>query len=425
MDWKKIFSGDLSAYKQHNIKTALLLKDGNVINRVEVFSDKKEIVVSNETGVSFFSYDSQNRLKKVTSKDNCFRISYFENGMIESVDRERINEIEPDISVITNFRPDVKNPRSINYSHYFTNTKTGNHSQKKMRYVFNQKDSLLSFYEDNFEKGYVRKYSNRTETRKNINEYGFTIDSTYWSNNKEFQYFFSRENEKDLILKKEDSTYTETYKNGKIETKTVQHGGTLYEENFYFPNDFKKRKYVYYYDNNNVHVLWEIKTTDKNGKVKSSFPEKKYYTLVGQKLIRNKRKFDIERTSVLGCGGSTYKRELQIVSPVHNIYSPSILFSKRVNMRISDNLDVDNLKNELEIIYNKMSSDVAMEKEDYLGEKIALSQKFYNKLIDFISKENYTIELKTTDGKTYSRKFTENPQDFSIILNIFGTSENQ
>ena len=425
MDWKKIFSGDLSAYKQHKIKTALLLKDGNVINRVEVFSDKKEIVVSNETGISFFSYDSQNSLKKVTSKDNCFRLSYFKNGMIESVDREQINEVEPGISVTTNFRPDVKNPRSINYNSYFTNTKTGNHSQKKMRYVFNQKDSLLSFYEDNFEKGYVRKYSNRTETRKNINENGFTIDSTYLSNNKEFQYYFSRENEKDLIIKKEDSIYTETYKHGKIETKTVQHNGILYEENFYTSQDIIKKKYFYYLADNHAFVLWEIRKTYKNGKTKSEFPSKRYYDLINQKLIRNKKKFRVEPQSIGVCGGAISEKRRNFYFPVYHICSPSILFSKRVNQRISDNLDVDNLTNELEIIYNKMSSDVAMEKEDYLGENFALPQNFYNKLTDFICRENYIIELKTTDGKTYSRKFTENPQDFSIILNIFETSENQ
>ena len=421
-DWKKIYSGDLEAYRQYHIKTAVLKKNGETINRVEILADKNEIITSNITGTSWLMYDRQNRLSRILSKNAEYRISYSDNGMIQSIERE--NKSGYGIGILKNYRPDLNHPKSINYEGNFLDTKTGKNELYKKRFVFNSKDSLMSFNENFYEGGYYRVYQNGTKVRKTLREGGFEIDSSYHvSPNRLNGYHFIHNKERDSITRSQDSIYIETYFRGKIESKIVKHNDLLYNEEFFIP-DHVKNKYIYYTADDERYVLWEIRTTQANGRIKSKYPLKKYYDLIDGKLIRNKRKIKNEIIRMRGCGGSIPYQRNETRMAEYAIFSPSVLFSKEVSRRASDQLDFfDVLSNEMEIFYYKMRSDEPVKKEDYFGNNISLSQGFYKFLTEFICREDYTIEITDENGKTFTRRFFEHPEEFSIILNIFSKQE--
>lgn len=426
LNWKEILSGNMASYKKNNVKKAVLKRnDGIIINQIEILHEN-EIFVQNNNGNVLLSYDSEDRLVRIVSRKIEYRISYFKNGMIESVEKEQRNNIPhgEGIYVIRNLRPDNKNPASIDYEDHFINTKDGSYTQVKKRFVFNQKDSLLNFNEDVYEKGYYRRYFNGAKVRKSINDHGFETDSVYTYGDKQYSYNFIRDKDRDIIVNKRDSVYTETYESGKIMHKKIEFSGTLYDEYFYGSGNFKKKKYIYYNANDDHYVLWEIRSTLKNGKIKTEYPAKKYYDFVGQKLIRNKKKFKKEVIKIGGCGGSpVYNKRYSFVA-MHDIYSPSVVFSKAINFRIEDHLESTGfLKNEFEITYNKMTSEVPANGNGYFGTNLSLPQSFYKFLKEYSCREDYQVEITTNDDKTYSRKFREIADDFSIILNIFSTLE--
>ncbi|WP_153397686.1 hypothetical protein [Chryseobacterium sp. 2987] len=421
-DWKKIYSGDLKAYRQYNIKTAVLKKNGEAINRIEILADKNEIITSNTTGTSWLIYDKQNRLSRILSKNTEYRVSYSDNGMIQSIEREYKNGYG--IDILKNYRPDLNHPKNINYERNFLDIKTGKNEFYKKRFVFNSKDSLMSFNENLYEGGYYRSYQNGTIVRKMPREGGFEIDSSYYvSPNRLNGYHFIRNKERDSITKSQDSIYIETYFRGKIESKVVKHNDLLYNEELFIP-DHVKNKYIYYTADDERYVLWEIRTTQANGRLKSKYPLKKYYDLIDGKLIRNKRKIKNEIIRMRGCGGGIPYKRLESRMAENAIFSPSVLFSKEVSRRASDQLDFfDVLSNEMEIFYNKMRSDESVKKEDYLGNNTSLSPGFYKFLTEFICREDYTVEITDGNGKTFIRRFFEHPDEFSIILNIFSKQE--
>jgi hypothetical protein len=423
LDWKKILSGNIAVYKMYNIKSAVLIKDGKIINRVEIFENKNEIVTSNKAKTSVLRYDSENRINQILSENEQYNISYFGNGMIQSVEQQLKSENK--VAILKNSRPDEGNLRSIDYNYYFINTETGVSYQDKKRFVFNQKDSLLSFREDIYPKKYNRKYFNNAEVNKSINEDGFAIDSTYRSvDNKMFGFYFLRKNNQDLIRKAEDSFYTEKYANAKIESRTVEFKGKLYEESFYNAKNIIKKQYIYYTADNRHDVLWEEKYTYKNGRVKSIFPQKKYYDLIDHKLIRNKKKFKNEKNNFdLGNDTAYYEKRKRSPLTFYKIFSPSVLFSDIVFTRFLDNMEIQYNVNGLELKYYTVDSNKSLKPKDYLGDKIFFTPIFYRHIQNAICKENYRIEITTNDGKRYLRKLTENPDDFSIILNIFGSPE--
>ncbi|WP_157845072.1 hypothetical protein [Chryseobacterium indologenes] len=421
-DWKKIYAGDLETYRKYNIKTAVLKKNGEVINRIEVLADKNEIITSNSAGTSWLMYDKQNRVSHIISKNTEYRISYSGNGMIQSVERE--NKSGYGVSILKSYRPDLNNPKSINYEGNFLDIKTGKNELYKKRFVFNSKDSLMSFNENLYEGGYYRVYQNGTKVRKTPREGGFEIDSSYHvSPNILNRYHLIRNKDRDSITRSQDSIYIETYLRGKIESRTVKHNDLLYDEDFFIPHHVKN-KYIYYTADDERYVLWEIKTTQANGRIKSKYPSKKYYDLTDGKLIRNKRKIKNEIIRMRECGIAIPYRRLESRMAEYAIFSPSVLFSKEVSRRASDQLDFsDVLLNEMEIFYNTMRSDEPVKKDDYLGNNASLSPGFYNFLTEFICREDYTVEITNGNGKTFTRRFFEHPDEFSIILNIFSKQE--
>lgn len=421
MDWKKIYSGDLETYKQYNIKTAVLKKNGEEVNRIEILANKNEIITSNINGTSWLIYDRQNRLSRVISKNTEFRVSYSAGGIIASVEKE--SKSENGVHIFRNYRPDLNNPKSINYEANFLETKTGKNEFYKKRFVFNSKDSLLSFNENTSETGYYRLYRNGTKVSKTLFEKGFEIDSSYYvSPNRLYGYNHIRNKERDSIIKSQDSIYIETYLRGKIESRVVKHNDLLYDEELFIP-DHQKNKYIYYTGDDKRYVLWEIRSTNPNGKIRSKYPSKRYYDLIDGKLVRNKRKIKNEIIKMRSCGGAYYKKK-EIWMTEFDIFSPSVLFSRNISQRVSDNLDASEIfSHELGIIYNRLKSDTSVKKEDYLGNNISLSPRFYNFLTEFICREDYTVEITDGNGKVFTRRFFEHPDEFSIILNIFSKQE--
>lgn len=421
-DWKMIYSGDFGAYQKYNIKTAVLKKNGEVINRVEILADKNEIITSNSRGTSWLIYDRQNRLSRILSKNGEYRVSYSANGMIQAVERE--NKTEYRSSIVKNYRPDLNNPESINYEGNFLDIKTGKNEFYKKRFVFNSKDTLKSFNENVYEGGYYRMYQNGTKVRKTPREGGFEIDSSYYvAPDRLNGYHLIRNKDRDSITRSRDSIYIETYVRGKIESRTVKHNDLLYSEEFFMPDHIKNR-YIYYTADDERYVLWEIRTAHAGGRTKSKYPLKKYYDLIDGKLIRNKKKIKNEVIRMRECGGAApYSRKGGLMAE-YDIFSPSVLFSKEVSRRTSDNLDFfDVISDEMEIFYNKMKSEEPVKKENYLGQRISLSPRFYDFLTQFICREDYTVEITDGNGKTYTRRFLEHPDEFSIILNIFSKPE--
>ncbi|MFZ4930896.1 hypothetical protein [Chryseobacterium sp. Mn2064] len=416
-DWRKIYSGDLETYKKYNIKTAVLKKNGVEINRIEILADKNEIITSNITQTSWLIYDKQNRLSRIISKNIEIKISYADNGMILSIEKE--TKSGGKISISKNYRPDLNNPKNINYEGNFLDTKTGKNEFYRKRFVFNSNDSLTSFNENTLDNGYYRFYQNGTNTKKLLYENGFEIDSSYYvSPNKLNNYNFIRNKERDVITKSQDSIYIESYFQGKIESRVVKYDDLLYDEELFIPNQIRN-KYIYYTANDGRYILWEIRSIHANGKVKSKYPLKRYYNLVHGKLIRNKRKIKNEIVKVRGYGG-TYRKNNRMGIPEFDIYSPSVLLSRKITERVSDNLDTSEIfSHELGIIYNKLHSDTPIKKEDYLGSSISLSPRFYNFLTEFICREDYNVEITDKNGKVFTRRFFEHPDELSIILNIF------
>lgn len=420
MDWKKIYSGDLETYKQYNIKTAVLKKNGEELNRIEVLADKNEIITSNITGTSWLIYDRQNRLSRIVSKDTEFRVSYSSDGMIISLEKE--NKSENGISILKNYRPDPNNLKSINYEANFLDTKTGKNEFYKKRFVFNPKDSLLSFNENISDTGYYRSYQNRANVSKKLLENGFEIDSSYYeSPHKIYRYNFIRNKDRDSITKSQDSIYIETYFRGKIESKVVKYNDLLYHEEFFIPDHLKK-KYIYHTADDGRYILWEIRSTQANGKIKSKYPARKYYDLINGELVRNKRKIKNEIIRMRGCGGSVDSKK--IVMTDFDIFSPSVLFSRQISQKISDQLDPSEIdSHDLKMLYNKLSSDTPVKKEDYLGNSISLDPRVYHFIKEYICREDYTVEITDGNGKVFTIRFFEHPDEFSIILNIFSKQE--
>lgn len=420
LDWKKIYSGDLETYKQYNIKTAVLKKNGEELNRIEVLADKNEIITSNITGTSWFIYDRQNRLSRILSKNTEHRISYSGDGMIISVEKE--NKSENGIRIFKNYRPDPNNLKSMNYEANFLDTKTGKNEFYKKRFVFNSKDSLLSFNENISDTGYYRSYKNRANVSKKLLENGFEIDSSYYvSPNRLYSYNHIRNKEKDSIIKSQDSIYIETYFRGKIESRVVKYNDLLYDEELFIPDHYKN-KYIYYTADDERYVLWEIRSTNANGKIRSKYPSKRYYDLIDGKLVRNKRKIRNEIIKMRSCGGSVDSKKIGMTD--FDIFSPSVLFSRQIAQRISDQLDPSEIdSHDLKMIYNKLSSDTPVKKEDYLGNSISLDPRVYHFIKEYICREDYTVEITDGNGKVFTRRFFEHPDEFSIILNIFSKQE--
>jgi hypothetical protein len=75
------------------------------------------------------------------------------------------------------------------------------------------------------------------------------------------------------------------------------------------------------------------------------------------------------------------------------------------------------------MIYNKLSSDTPVKKEDYLGNSISLDPRVYHFIKEYICREDYTVEITDGNGKVFTRRFFEHPDEFSIILNIFSKQE--
>ncbi len=443
---EKVVSGDYIAIKDNKIKQLVLKKGNTIINRINVISAKNELINVRQDATIRYLFDENGRPFKITTAKGGYDIKYFNKNLVKSI-------IYSGKDSISTYYPDENNLKSI------TNELVLDGKKHIKRFVFNKKDSLLSYLEIKKDDFSFKIYLNKTLTRKCLfntrwgenemsshfnNENYAQYDSLYYLNGKRIEYrkiFLSTKDS--IIITSGDTITTQVYrvveknKEKQIEYKRVTDlEGYVYKEIFYnCSKPVKIIEYTYkpYYSSVKDTVtsgtaIWKIKTTtitNKKNKVKYTFPYKK------NKFMTYKRgKFVCKFSGVWSDGPGAYVSNdfTPLFYDNYNISSPSIIFTDEEKDGIDrfTFIDIESKKYYDLDYYRLKFSDENKEKIASFTEpeKLRVPSINFSYLQSVIIPINYTIEVTTEDNKKYNYKLNDFIFKVTPIVDIIARNAN-
>ncbi|WP_300673319.1 hypothetical protein [Soonwooa sp.] len=420
-DWVAILSGNIEAYQKYHIKNLKLTNNTEFVKNISYDKQSKNLLIhSTETDVNYW-FDDQNRIKEIKTDVGSYNFGFRDSKITEY----RIKtESQDSIIVERTLRfPYPKNPEIEWFEHFKTNKKTNKKqlisSQKR---VLNPKDSLWGYDEERNYQNFTRLYFNKTNVSfKQETPNNSTYDSTYtYTSGKSYHLLETKVGDSlQRRISKGDSVLIYYKLKDKLYLKKAYENGGIMQELYYNQNNEKLEKtvdYTYYpVKNKGYKMLWEISTKDENTQnIIKTFPNKKYYRLKNDILIKRKRWFTKTKVHLGSCGATC--RRIPLRDYLYDITSTSIVVNTQ---KLLDYLDTfvineDFQANDVEQAYfqvqfsNNFESKKAIFSGMYNPTKLSndTSREIYRLQKYFVQKndlvKDWKVELTTDDGKIYT-----------------------
>ena len=383
------------------------------------------IVVKDSLTEDFFEFDNENRLISVKSVKEKMKIQEkfelnFSNSFVNG-----ISKLTDEKGVEIYYRFSKAYFNNISYEekniYSFDKDKKDSINVFRTKYFFNEQNPELSYKETyNNGKTFGKKYFNDTEVWKEKFSNYYIVDSILRKDSKSIKYHFENYPDHQVIRIENDSILTINKKAGKKVHEKLEYVSSPFKETFYDENENIKEKIIYqnYQNPFNEWILWEERKYDGKGKlISKKLPNKKEYKLKKGILVFRK---NVSR--VRECGLTCSVKQIYAFNYLES-YSPSILFTLKLNRNFIDNFDIYGIEEDGDLIYVMLDFNVngmTEVKSDYSAsidtkkEFIRMSKSMVRNGRFLKYFKDLEVEAETITNKKYKINLSEN-SDFLLF----------
>ncbi|WEK69238.1 MAG: hypothetical protein P0Y62_15480 [Candidatus Chryseobacterium colombiense] len=427
LNWAEVLYGDIKNLRENKIRI-LKLKNGDKVLRSVTMISENSIVVKDSLAEVYFEFDNENRLicvksikEKTQQKFGLNLKNNFVNGISKLIDEKGV-EIYNQLSKV--YFNNISYEEKETYS--FDKEKKDSLNVFRTKYFFNKQNPKLS-YKETYNNGKIfgKNYFNDTEVWKEKFSNYYVVDSILRKDSKSIKYHFENYLDHQVIRIENDSILTINKKAGKKVHEKLEYAGLPFKEVFYDDNGKIKDQIIYqnYQNPFNEWILWEERKYDGKGKlISKKLPNKKEYKLKKGILVFRK---NVSR--VRECGLTCSVKRIYAFNYLES-YSPSILFTLKLNRNFTDNFDIYGIEEDGDLIYVMLDFNVngmAEVKSDYSASidtkkefvRISKSIARNGRLLKYF--KDLEVEAETITSKKYIINLSENLNFLSFPIHTF------
>lgn len=449
-DWVKILSGKIETYQAYNLKTIKLSNNGKIIKQIDYNSITNKLTANGEKDIVAYVFDKENRLVNADFSETWYTFNYLGTNKKANYFQLKRNEDTLQQTRTISY-PYPEKPKIEWFEMVSKSKKNGKIiSSSSEKYIINQKDSLLNYYENKENRNFTRNYNNSaTSQLKYTSEKNYSYDSIYVRPNG-IRFAKGEIAEDDKLYRHiyvGDSLYTYHFKSGILNRKRVSFGNYLMNESNYNPETgtlLETFNHTYYPEKEyGGLILW--KTEHQNFQTKKTeitYPNKKKYKLKDNVLVERKKlnlRLNLfrKRQKPLECGTRNYSHSVHSNRKIlpyylYNIASTSVLADHYFLARNFDSYILEYSFPDSDVPQNCIQAELFFEDfkkstfsdvcktgkvpRDFQNELIKITKKWYSRKHTY---KDFKVEIITQDNKKFECKPIEYLDQVHLPIDVF------